>query len=327
MTLPLPRGPLSQALIDALSGPPRALSTPSVDDDPLSGDDFHLALYVAYELHYRSFEGVDDRWQWEPSLIAFRSSLERRFEAALRDEIGTVSCKPERVADELWRIVDEGAPTMSQYIEREATIDQLREFVIHRSAYHLKEADPHTWAIPRLSGRPKAAMVEIQMDEYGSGDATRMHSKLFADTMDALELDSRYGAYLDDLPGVTLATVNLMSMFGLHRRWRGAITGHLAAFEMSSSGPNRRYAAGVRRLGYDGAAPFFDEHVEADSLHEQIAARDLAGGLAIQEPQLAADIVFGARALSAVDERWTRHLMGAWERGESSLLASEVIRL
>jgi hypothetical protein len=113
--------------------------------------------------------------------------------------------------------------------------------------------------------------------------------------------------------------VNLMSLCGLHRRLRGAIAGHLALFEMSSSIPNRRYATGLRRLGLEDATPFFDEHVEADAVHEAIAAVDLAGGLAAQEPALAADILWGARALATVEARWARTLLGAWERGESSL--------
>jgi heme oxygenase-like protein len=323
MKLPLSRGPLSDALIDALGGSPGAFTEPPIVGDALSGDDFHLALYVAYELHYQSFDGVEDRWEWEPALISFRSRLEGAFEDRLRDVVGPVECAPDEVADRLWTILDEAPPTMSTYIQRTATAAQFREFVMHRSAYHLKEADPHTWAIPRLTGRPKAAMVEIQMDEYGSGVPERMHSRLFADTMSAVGLDETYGAYLDSLPGVTLATVNLMSMFGLHRRWRGAIAGHLAAFEMSSSGPNRRYAAGARRLGFESATPFFDEHVEADSLHEQIAANDLAGRLALEEPELTADIVFGATALLAVDERWSDYVLDAWKRGASSLLGAE----
>jgi hypothetical protein len=195
---------------------------------------------------------------------------------------------------------------------------------MHRSAYQLKEADPHSWALPRMTGGPKAALVEIQADEYGGGDPARMHAALFADAMDALGLDARYGAYVDRLPGVTLATVNLMSLFGLHRRLRGAIVGHLALFEMSSSVPNRRYANGVRRLGHDGAATaFFDEHVEADAVHEAIAAVDLAGGLARQDPGLIADIMFGAAALVELDARFARHVLGAWEAGRSSLRAEQ----
>jgi hypothetical protein len=54
-------------------------------------------------------------------------------------------------------------------------------------------------------------------------------------------------------------------------------------------------------------------------VHENIAAWDLAGGLAAEEPEVAADILFGARALLQVEARWARHLMGSWERGESSL--------
>ncbi len=99
------------------------------------------------------------------------------------------------------------------------------------------------------------------------------------------------------IPGTTMATVNLMSMFGLHRRWRGAIVGHLAGFEMTSTEPNRRYAQALRRLGFDrDALHFYDEHVEADATHEVLAAKHLAGGLAEQDPSLADDILFGAAA-------------------------------
>jgi hypothetical protein len=53
-------------------------------DDPLAGDDQHLALYLLYELHYRGLPGIDDRWEWEPSQLAVRRELESRFESALR---------------------------------------------------------------------------------------------------------------------------------------------------------------------------------------------------------------------------------------------------
>jgi len=114
------------------------------------------------------------------------------------------------------------------------TVDRFREFVIHRSAYQLKEADPHAWAVARLTGRAKVALVEIQSDEYGGGRPDRQHARLFARTMDELELDSGYGAYLDRIPGYTLASVNPTSMFGLNRLPRCSIAGHLALLEMDS---------------------------------------------------------------------------------------------
>jgi Iron-containing redox enzyme len=318
-SLPAPRGAASATLLDALRQAPHDV----LPAEPDGTEDLQLALYCCYELHYRGFEGVDERWEWEPSLLAFRAALEARFERELLELVGPVGEAPP--PDELDLVLRELAnnddgPSLSKYVEREASMAQVREFLIHRSAYQLKEADPHSWAIPRLHGVPKAAIVEVQADEYGGGRAEEIHAELFARAMEAIGLDRTYGAYLDHIPAVTLSTVNLMSLLGLHRRRRGAIVGHLALFEMTSSIPNRRYAAGLRRLGQgEGATAFFDVHVIADAVHESIAAVDLAGGLARQEPALAADVVWGAKALLALERRWAEHLLGAWADGESSL--------
>jgi hypothetical protein len=325
MSLPGQRGDASECLLEELAEPPHAITLP----DPLDGEDLHLALYLCYELHYRGLPGVDERWEWEPSLIAARRELEDRFEAELLERLGPPSDEalPEEMDLALRAIADsDDAPSLSRFVERRATADQVLEFLVHRSAYQLKEADPHSFAIPRLSGPAKAALVEIQADEYGGGRADRMHAELFAATMDEVGLDRTYGAYLDRIPAVTLATVNLMSLLALHRRWRGAIVGHLALFEMTSSIPNRRYGNGLRRLGFGPrATAFFDEHVEADAVHEAIAAVDLAGGLARSEPHLAADILWGAHALVLVEGDWARHLIDAFENGRSSL--RETLRL
>lgn len=323
--LPTPRGPVSDLLIGALQdNTPGALGLLALPrfEAPLVDDDLQLALYLCYELHYRGLPGVDDGWEWDPSLLALRRELELSFERALLD---AVPAPGERVpaADidtTLRAISEEEGPSLSAYVKVSASLDEVREFVVHRSAYQLKEADPHSWAIPRLSGGPKAALIEIQTDEYGGGRAEWIHAELFARAMRALGLDSEYGAYVELIPGVTLATVNLMSLLGLHRRWRGAIVGHLALFEMTSSIPNRHYAEGIRRLGFDGDATlFFDEHVTADAVHEAIAAVDLAGGLARQDEMLGADIVWGARALNYLDARWASHVLGSWADGRTSL--------
>jgi Iron-containing redox enzyme len=325
LRLPPPRGQISELLLDALSRDRHELPRAELPDveRPLDDDDLHLSLYLCYELHYRGLPGVDEQWEWEPSLLTLRGALERRFERALRDAVSftheTVPAEDMDLA--LREISDADGGSLSSYIRAQATLEQVREFMIHRSAYQLKEADPHSWAIPRLSGAPKAALIEIQTDEYGRGRTEWIHAELFARAMRAVGLDASYGAYVAVIPGVTLATVNLMSLFGLHRRWRGALVGHLALFEMTSSIPNRRYGDGLRRLGHDGDATlFFDEHVVADAVHENVAAVDLAGGLVRQEPGIGPSILWGARALSHLDGRWAAHLTGSWERGHSSLL-------
>jgi hypothetical protein len=320
--LPDPRGPLSAFLVERWRGPCRGLTgAPAVrSHDPLADDDLQLALYLCYELHYRSFAGVDETWEWEPSLLQFRRRLEDRFETALREAVGSVEPGGDAALAVQGVVSADTGRSLSAWCLEHATLAQFVEFAVHRSAYQLKEADPHTWVIPRLEGRAKAACVEIQADEYGGGRESEMHCSLFTDVLCGLGLDPAYGAYLDHLPGITLATVNLISLFGLHRRWRGALVGHLAAFEMSSVVPMSRYAAAVDRLGLPAAARrFYDVHVDADAHHGLVAFDGLIRGLTEREPGLAADVVFGARALTAVEGRFTAHLLDAWTAGRSSL--------
>src|ERR1044071_9854375 len=88
---PCPRGPLSAAVLAALHAAPGALSPdglPSIDvGAPLADDDVQLALYCCYELHYRGFDDVDERWEWDPGLLALRARLEDVFERALAEAL------------------------------------------------------------------------------------------------------------------------------------------------------------------------------------------------------------------------------------------------
>ncbi|EFL12895.1 iron-containing redox enzyme family protein, partial [Streptomyces sp. C] len=292
---PLPpegRGPLSGAVLDAL----RAGRAPHHDGaevlraDPF-GEDLQLALYLLYELHYRGFEGVEDAREWDPDLLSVRRALEERFLCALRaDTAGAPTTAEEAFAPLLVEPVDLSG-SLSHYLATEGELWQLREYAALRSLYHLKEADPHAWVIPRLVGRAKAAMVAIEYDEFGAGRPERIHARLFADLMDDLGLDTAYGHYLEQAPAPVLATVNLMSLLGLHRALRGALVGHFACVEVTSSPGSRRLAKAMRRCGAGPAAEhFYAEHVEADAVHEQVVRYEVIGGLLADEPGLEADV-------------------------------------
>jgi hypothetical protein len=328
------RGPVSAAVLEQLvDGVPTAhtvLADAAVaaSADIERDDDLQLALFALYASSYGAFAAFRADLEWDPGLIATRRVIETAFERSLRRSV-EVPEQPAPTADAVARALfamtgaDTG-PSLSRHLARKATLDQAHEFLVQRTIYTLREADPHSWAIPRLTGRPKAALVEIQSDEYGGGRPDRVHAALFARAIRGSGLDDAYGAYVDAVPAVTLASLNTMSMFGLNRRLLGAIVGHLAAFEMTSSIPNRLYAEGLRRLGFgDDVCEYFDEHVEADAVHEQIAGRDLAGALAEDRPDLLGDILFGAAACLDVDARVGQHMLDAWSRGESSLRGAD----
>jgi hypothetical protein len=188
---------------------------------------------------------------------------------------------------------------------------------VHRSAYQLKEGDGHSHGIPRLGGRVKQILVEIQSGEYGADEpGRRMHAELFAETMEELGLIARPHAYLHRLPASALMVSNVISLFGLHRRWRGALVGHLAYFEMTSVAPMGRYAHALARLGASKRAQkFYDVHVMADAEHECMVL-DMAEALLDDEPALRDDVLFGARCARAIEARFARDLFARWGLGD-----------
>ncbi|WP_309066805.1 iron-containing redox enzyme family protein [Microbacterium sp.] len=330
------RGPVSAQLLtalrrpiaeagDTLSGFADAVTAAVAEcQDIVRDDDLQLTLLILHGLHYGGVVDADEDWEWHPVTVAARVEIERAFEQHLREQIGEVplpDADAESVASALFELTKPTpGPSVSRFVAKKATDEQVREYVVLRSVYTLKEADAQTWSIPRLEGRAKAAMVEIQADEYGGGRPDRMHSAIFARTMRELGLDDTYGAYLDAVPALTIASFTMMTMFGLNRRLRGASAGHYAAYEMTSSIPNKFLGDGFRRLGYGPeVTDYFDEHVEADAVHEQIAGRDLAGGIAEQEPSLLADVIFGARASMLVDGWAADHTLEEWTAGRSAL--------
>ena len=320
MLLPTPRGPLSEAVCSGLTAPGAFAVDPSLADratrgDVLSSDDIQLTLWVAYELHYRGFDDVADEREWEPDVLRLRHALEQVFEAELRQLVPTPSVDDRRDFPTQLREVIETAPgpPLAAHLHRHADREQVLQFLRQRSLYHLKESDPHAFVVPRVGGRAKVALAELLYDEFGAGRPDALHSKLFADALAGAGLDPAYGAYVDETPATTLAVNNLMSLFGLHRRLRGAALGHLAAFETTSSVPCRRIAAGIERVGLpEVVAAYFHEHVEADAVHEQVALRDICGSLVAAEPELAGDVLFGAAACLALDEVAGEELLASW---------------
>ncbi|WP_414937871.1 iron-containing redox enzyme family protein [Amycolatopsis sp. cmx-11-51] len=116
--------------------------------------------------------------------------------------------------------------------------------------------------------------------------------------MTAAGLSDGYRACLDHVPARKLATVNMMSLFALHRSPRGALVGHFAVAEITTVPAARRMGQAWERLG--GAAAcryFYTEHIEADAVHEQALRHDVGGDL--------------------LEDRLSGHLMRSWTAGES----------
>lgn len=332
MRLPAPCGPLSEGVVETLrarpAGPhavpePRAMGEVTY---PLTDRDFQLALWILYELHYRGFEDVEDpHAEWDPLLMVSRAALERTFEHAVRRLVDTTPDDAPALADlgdtpgaqvtaALVRLTARSGPSeVAQFLHRRATREDFRSYLSERAVYHLRESDPQSFVLPRIGGAAKVALAELQYDEYGGGRPDRLHQTLFARALASLDMPTDLAPYVEQATGATLASVNLMSLFALNRRLRGAAMGHLAAFEATSSLPCDRILRGARRLRLPEAVQdYYDEHVEADAVHEQLAIRGICAALVEDEPDLVADVLLGATACLAVDGLAGEVLLDGW---------------
>lgn len=313
--LPKPRGPLSEEAFAALADGGETPPVGRVDGTDV--EDNALTLWTLYELSYRGYDEVDDDREWDPGVVALRRELERLLEERLRARwpgppaYDRATPFPDAF---LAAMEDHEGPRLARFVETEASVDQVLEFLQLRSLYHLKESDPVSWTIPRLPVGSRAGLMELQYDEYGCGRPERLHAQLFAEGLAAVGLDPGEGAYVDQAPLEIFEQNNAMSLFGINRRLRGAALGHLAAFEATSSGPSRRIAGGMARLEMAAEMRgYYEEHVEADAVHEQLAARTICGSLLEAEPELEDDVWFGAFACVDGEDRVGALLLGHWD--------------
>ncbi|MGW6427594.1 iron-containing redox enzyme family protein [Nocardia sp. NPDC055053] len=315
--LPAPRGELSTTVVESLRRPAGSAVPTAHGADPY-GEDLLLTLHTCYELHYQGFAEVDENWEWDPDLLRLRRDLERQLYAALSADVAG----GDDIDAELDRLLEptDGTDGVAGFLADHGTPDQLREYFVHRSIYHHIEADPYAWVIPRLRGQAKAALVAVEFDEFGGGRGDRVHAQLFADLLAGADLNPGYLHYLDAVPAPMLALVDMMSLFGLHRGLRGALVGHFAATEITSSPASRRLADIARTLlPHPACVHFYTEHVVADAVHEQVMRRDVIAELLRAEPETAAGLVFGIQATTLLEDRFAEHVLECWRADRSSL--------
>jgi len=324
-TLPTARGPLSMAVINLLTErAPRTrfdrIEAPVADCDPY-GIDVQVALYVCYELHYRGFAGVDPGWEWNPGLLHLRARLEDAFRTAIRRDTAGANAPGAGAAGELDRLTAEPAADAdpSGYLVSRGTWQQLREYFVHRSLHHLTGGDPHTWALPGLTRQSGTSFAAVESGGLGAGRRAEGRQQLFAGLMVAADLDPGYLSYIDVVPAEALAVVNLMSLFGLHRRHRGATVGHSAAMAVTAPRAANRISAALARVNApEPCQEFYRGHTATDPVREE-SARSEVGDLIGRDPALENDVIFGIRAFGVVEDRLAAHLMRCWHNGETSL--------
>ena len=316
MKPPSPRGSLGEQLFaylrcDAGNGAPRV-------PDPQATDcleDAQLSLWALYALHYRGFVDVPPEREWDPDLIALRRSLEAELEGRLRDRFAGHRCDGDFSTALLEFIDRQRGPSLSTYLKRDGTVDQVRQFLRFRSVHHVHEGDPVAWIVPRLPDSARAALAELRCSGRAGSIANLLHASRFAAALASAGVDPCSDATLDQVPLEVLEQCNAWSLFALHRRLTAAAAGHLAAVGVRAPASSRRMARALEGLELPGPlVAYYADVAEDDAVRERLAVGRICGALVAERPALAGEVFFGAFTCLDLEQRLATHLLTTWGR-------------
>lgn len=274
-------------------------------------EDAHRALYALY---------ADRVWRAprhprpafaQAALDVSRGELEQGLRHHLaRRRNGAIGTPPENVelAEWMQRLAlgphPHEDPTWGEFIRESISLEQLKQIVINRSLFFLREPDPWIFAVPKLRGIAKAGLIDLMLDEYGWGKLDHMHSSVYARLMEALELQSEIDHYEAAADWRFLATLNHQWMLGLNPELNNRLLGTIYLTEADSPGAMTNYLAAWARLGIDDpdVLRFYEIHVSADENHRDVALHEVVLPVCEANPDAAKDVargIFDARTLEA----------------------------
>lgn len=305
--LPSPRGPLSESVLEYVTGRSARLWAQR-GDAQLDDADAQLALWLLNCLEVAVDWPVDVDRTRALALRLLHGNLERSFEDELLRAVPAVAADLD-LLDHLDGLL------RSPAVDTAATATELgaaavRDAFVAKAPYLGFEADPHTLALARLEAPLKPVVAEIQSGEYGVGHA-QTHAQIFRRCLTALGIS--YIDAVDAAPTASFAFANLAWLFGREVRWRGASIGQLCLLELDSVEPCRAQAAAWDTAGLPAdARRWYDVHVLADAEHEQIVRRRLVPLVQEATPWLVADAAFGADATWMLQQRVATELVARW---------------
>lgn len=309
----------------------RELATAAFDEhDDAALNTAHRTIYALHSQNTWSPEEAVRVNQHDPTMAAVLHHLERGFERSLaaHELPETPPTKPAEFQTWLKELALErelpaDPPTgMGEFLDDEASLEQMKEIVAQRSLFFLKEPDPWALVIPSLHGKAKAGLLDLLLDEYGWGRYDQMHSTIYEELMAELGLETGYDAYLQRTAWQYLATINLQHMYARHRRLSRRMYGYIYLIEADSPGAMQHYLAAWRRLGLGDeqrVMKFYDLHVTADEGHQEVALNEVIVPVLEQQPGAGPEIARGVLEGRIVEGAFGRQLEEHFKAGRSSL--------
>ncbi len=263
--------------------------------------EFHEKLGHFYSNWYSDIVNVD-RIPHSPSDIEVHQKMENAWNAheerkAMEYGLPTSSAHFEEWWRALGKMHEEAVKPFFNFIEREATLEQIAYFVCLDDKVDGHFDDLIAYAQIGLKGPMRMVIAENYWDEMGRGDPSKIHTAMFSvSTEKMLSILGRNDVNLDgQIPVEAYKNGNILQMYAARRHWVGRLYGALSILEFTASPRFLATANGLRRLDIESRyIEYFQSHVSFDEDHGEDLLIDLLMPAAKQSPAFMREAATGA---------------------------------
>lgn len=191
------------------------------------------------------------------------------------------------------------------FLRDEATLEQSKEFFFQETPLEMLFGDVIAFMLPGVYGEIKVEFVKNYWDEVGRAVDEKVHRKLRARMMKALDMDEN--CYLDHTELFVREELQLINMYlsmCLDRNRQVELSGALLATELMIPGRFQYLIDGYRRLGFsDHDLHYHIEHTTVDEVHADDLLDHVAMPILEQDASQMKPLVLGAlRRLDTIVE-------------------------
>ena len=279
--------------------------------------DRFLTLLSIYDLHTAPLEVVGQaaRHQGHPAV----AEVKARLEAAWLDELDQAwgqagDLTQAQTTDEVVRAMRAIAardrlPDAYRWLAKTADWRQVVEFLALEGGPDGGFDDLVAVCQVGLSGSAKLELGKNYWDEMGQGEAAGVHTTLYANLVEAIDMPS---IPRELLPVEALERAALGGLLATNRWLQPEMIGALGLLELQAGPRCRLVLQAFDRLGApQGAYPFYVEHAEVDPVHGKDWMDKAIEPLATERPAWGPRLVKGAWWRSSINLRFFAALQGS----------------
>jgi len=280
----------------------------------------HNALFMIYQINLCNPLSTAATHQYDPILLSIRNKIETRWLSHEFTDLQSINLSSgyENCAKfliNLWRNHNASHHPLFDFIEKEATEEQLYLFLKSDSALNLLFFDLVSYTLIGAPPETRATISENIWDEVGHGDNDFTHVNLYKDLLERRAISLPESHYIELYGVEAIAGHNGFMLGGINRRHYYKLLGVMAMTEVLDPPQYSKLVKGCTRLGLTVRdIHYYTEHIEVDIKHGEDWLYKVINVITQQHPEAANEFYLGSVLRLNTAEKYYDNLLSEFKK-------------